>query len=171
MQDNGTALLAWERWIRFAMRGLFARAEIIWCPKGAAALALILFGLGGCVDVKSSMHDSAAFVGLATNPKEGPDFVKQSQPENTDYTSVGVETAKPPDKPRDAAGIKQLQAELEAQRAAGHALLQSMSPQAAATPDPKAKGAESDKKAKKKKPDETKKQDKQAQDTKTEPPQ
>jgi hypothetical protein len=117
------------------------------------------------------VHDSAAFVGLATNPKEGPDFVKQSKPENTDYTSVGVETAKPPDKPRDAAGIKQLQAELEAQRDAGHALLQKMSPQATVTADSKVKSAEPDKKAKKKKPDETKKQEKQVQDSKTEPSQ
>jgi len=163
--------MVWERWIRFAMRDLAARAEIIWGAKGTAAMALIALGLSGCVDMKSSVHDSAAFVGLATNPKEGPDFVKQSRPDNIDFTSVGVETAKPPDKPRDAAGIKQLQAELEAQRDAGHALLQKMSPQAAATADPKAKGSEPDKKAKKKKPDETKKQEKQAQDSKTEPPQ
>jgi len=134
-------------------------------------MALVVLGLGGCADMKSSTHDSAAFVGLATNPKEGPDFVKQSRPDNIDFTSVGVETAKPPDKPRDAAGIKQLQAELEAQRDAGHALLQKMSPQAAVTADSKVKSAEPDKKAKKKKLDETKKQEKQVQDSKTEPSQ
>jgi hypothetical protein len=143
------------------------RSKIICGAKGGALVALASLGLGGCVDM-SAFHTPATVVGLATNPKEGPDFVKQSRPESTEFTSVGVETAKPPDKPRDAAGVKQLQAELEAQRAAGHALLQKMSspqPTATASANPKAKGAVPDGKAPKKKTDEAKKQDKQAPDS------
>jgi hypothetical protein len=142
------------------------RSKIICGAKVGALMALASLGLGGCADV-AALRTPATVVGLATKPKEGPDFVKQSRPENTEFTSVGVETAKPPDNPRDAAGVKQLQAELEAQRAAGHALLEKMSPSqpaATASADPKAKGAVPDGKAQapKKKTDEAKKQDKQA---------
>jgi hypothetical protein len=161
MQDNGTTINGPEPWTGVSMRSLSARSNTIWGAKGGAVGVLVSLVLSGCADM-AVFHTPATFVGIATNPGEGRDFVKQSRPENIGFTAVGVETAQPPDKPRDAAGIKQLQAELEAQRAAGHALIQSMSPQPVATApsDPKEKD-----KVKKKKPDEAKKQDKQAQDS------
>jgi hypothetical protein len=95
--------------------------------------------LGGCADMPV-FHQPAQFVGLATTPKDGQDFVKESRPEKTDFTTVGVEPGHPPDKPRDQSGVKALKAELEAQRDTGHAILQKLSPTTAAqTPEEKAK--------------------------------
>ncbi|MFI5010864.1 MAG: hypothetical protein ACHQAY_00810 [Hyphomicrobiales bacterium] len=99
--------------------------------------------LGACADMPV-FHAPAQLVGAATTPREPEGFVKENRPEQTDFTSVGIVPAHPPDKPRDAAGVKQLQAELQAQRDAGHAILQTLSPQtatptAAQTPEQKAK--------------------------------
>ena len=93
-------------------------------------MALCAFLLGGCADLPL-FHQPATFVGFATNPKESVDFVKETRPEKTEYTSVGIEPGHPPDKPRDKDGVKQLQTELEAQRDTGHAILQKLSPDAA----------------------------------------
>lgn len=95
-----------------------------------AFIALCAFLLGGCADLPL-FHEPASFVGFATTPKESADFVKETRPDKTEYTSVGIEPGHPPDKPRDKEGVKQLQAELEAQRDTGHAILQKLSPGAA----------------------------------------
>lgn len=75
--------------------------------------------------------------------RKSADFVTATRPEKTDYTSVGIEPGHPPDKPRDQKGVKQLQAELEAQRDTGHAILQKLSPETA-----NARAQKSDEKAK-----------------------
>ena len=93
-------------------------------------MALCAFLLGACADLPL-FHEPATFVGFATNPKESVDFVTATRPEKTDYTSVGIEPGHPPDKPRDQQGVKQLQAELEAQRDTGHAILHKLSPETA----------------------------------------
>jgi hypothetical protein len=93
-------------------------------------VTLAMLALGGCADMPL-FHEPATLVGLATEPKPGQGFIKETHPDKTDFMPVGVEPAHPPGKPRDAAGVKQLQAELEAQRDAGHAILQKLSPEAA----------------------------------------
>ena len=126
-----------------AANGQALRASAICGAKLGGVMTLAALLLSGCADIEV-FHAPATLVGLATTPKEGQDFVKETHPEKTEFTSVGVEPGRPPEKPRDAAGIKQLQAELEAQRAAGHAILQTLSPQTAKpdagqTPEQKAK--------------------------------
>ena len=105
-------------------------------------MALCAFLLGACADLPL-LHEPATFVGFATDPKESVDFVTATRPEKTDYTSVGIEPGHPPDKPRDQQGVKQLQAELEAQRDTGHAILHKLSPETA-----NAQAQKSDEKAK-----------------------
>jgi hypothetical protein len=105
-------------------------------------MALCVFLLGACADLPL-LHEPATFVGFATDPKESVDFVTATRPEKTDYTSVGIEPGHPPDKPRDQQGVKQLQAELEAQRDTGHAILHKLSPETA-----NAQAQKSDEKAK-----------------------
>jgi hypothetical protein len=132
-----------------AVNGVISRT------KRGGVMALCAFLLGACADLPL-FHEPATFVGFATNPKESADFVTATRPEKTDYTSVGIEPGHPPDKPRDQQGVKQLQAELEAQRDTGHAILQKLSPETANAQaqksDEKAKLKES---AKKKGKDET----------------
>jgi hypothetical protein len=111
-----------------------SHASGIWTAKLGVVMTLAALSLGGCADLPV-FHGPAQFAGFATTPKEGQDFVRESHPEKTEFTSVGVEPAKPPAKPRDAKGVKELQAELEAQRDTGHAIIQKLSPgTAAATP-------------------------------------
>ncbi|MBV9112240.1 MAG: hypothetical protein JOY67_05395 [Hyphomicrobiales bacterium] len=105
-------------------------------------MTLCAFLLGGCADLPL-FHEPATFVGFATTPKESADFVKETRPETTEYTSVGIEPGHPPNKPRDKDGVKQLQTELEAQRDTGHAILQKLSPESA-----NAQAAKADEKAK-----------------------
>jgi hypothetical protein len=95
---------------------------------GVMALCALL--LGACADLPL-FHEPARLAGFATTPKESVDFVKETRPEKTEFTSVGIEPGHPPDKPRDQAGVKQLQTELEAQRDTGHAILQKLSPETA----------------------------------------
>ncbi|MBV9520683.1 MAG: hypothetical protein JO068_21480 [Hyphomicrobiales bacterium] len=105
-------------------------------------MTLCAFLLGGCADLPL-FHEPATLVGFATTPKESADFVKETRPEATEYTSVGIEPGHPPNKPRDKDGVKQLQTELEAQRDTGHAILQKLSPESA-----NAQAAKADEKAK-----------------------
>jgi hypothetical protein len=118
------------------------KSRVIGGAKRGGVMALCAFLLGGCADMPL-FHEPATLVGFATTQKETADFVSATHPEKTDFTSVGVEPGHPPDKPRDKDGIKQLQAELEAQRDTGHSILQKLSPETAnaqtKTPDEKAK--------------------------------
>jgi len=138
--------------IGHSLRTRAFRARAICAAKLGAVMTTTAILAGACADVPI-FHEPAKFAGFATTPKDGPDFVRDSRPAKTEFTSVGIETAKQPDKPRDAAGVKQLQAELEAQRDAGHAILQTLAPPAAAaapapqTPEDKIK-AKAAKKAK-----------------------
>jgi hypothetical protein len=98
-------------------------ADPVLAISGAKLGALMTLALlAGCAD-NPTAHSAAAFVGLATTPHQGPDFVQSERPANPEYTSVGAEPAHPPDKPRDKNGVTQLRTELEAQRDAGHAIL------------------------------------------------
>jgi hypothetical protein len=117
------------------------RTGPIWGAKLGVVVTLAAFLLSGCADLPL-FHEPAQLVGLATTPKEGQDFIKETHPSKTEFTSVGIETARPPDKPRDAAGVKQLQAELQAQRETGHAILQTLSPPAPAAPPTPAAAAQ-----------------------------
>jgi outer membrane biosynthesis protein TonB len=99
--------------------------------------------LSACADTPM-LHGPAQLVGLATTPKEGADFVRATRPEKTEFTSVGIETAHQAEKPRDATGVKQLQAELEAQRDAGHAILHNLAPQPAAPAPPQTQQTKQD---------------------------
>jgi hypothetical protein len=127
---------------RKVAKGPGSRARANSCAKRGGVMALCAFLLGGCADMPL-FHEPATLVGFATTSKETADFVSATHPEKTDFTSVGVEPGHPPDKPRDKDGIKQLQAELEAQRDTGHSILQKLSPETAnaqaKTPDEKAK--------------------------------
>jgi hypothetical protein len=146
---------------RPAANGKPRRAGAIWSAKLGGVVTLAALALGGCADMPV-FHEPASFVGLATEPKEPQDFVKETRRDKTDFTPVGIEPAHPPSKPRDAAGVKQLQAELEAQRDAGHAILQKLSPEAAKpqTPEEQLKAKIAAKQ--KAKEDAAKKADKQA---------
>ncbi|MBV9568783.1 MAG: hypothetical protein JO172_11650 [Hyphomicrobiales bacterium] len=125
----------------------------IWGTKRGAAMTLCAFLLGGCADLPL-FHEPATFVGFATTPKESVDFVKETRPEKTEFTSVGIEPGHPPDKPRDKEGVKQLQTELEAQRDTGHAILQKLSPETANAQATKADTKAKAKEAARKKPKE-----------------
>ena len=114
-----------------------SRTGAIWGAKLGVVMTAAL-ALAGCADMPV-FHQPAQFVGIATTPKEGEGFVKESKPEKTDFTPVGVRPSHPPDKPRDTAGVKELKAELEAQRDTGHAILQKLSPGTPATPEDAAK--------------------------------
>jgi hypothetical protein len=116
------------------------RAGVIRRAKLGGVMTLTAFLAAACADMPI-FHTPAEVTGFATKPAEGADFVKASRPEQLEFTSVGVEPGHPPDKPRDAAGVKKLQSELEAQRDAGHAILQKLAPEAAAAADEKAKAA------------------------------
>lgn len=107
-----------------------AQNRIICGLKRGAVMTLCAFMLAACADLPV-FHAPATFVGFATTPKESADFVKETRPEKTEFTSVGIEPGHPPDKPRDKDGVKQLQTELEAQRDTGHAILQKLSPETA----------------------------------------
>ena len=115
---------------------LRAASRAIWGGKRGGVMAFCAFLLGGCADLPL-FHEPATFAGFATNPKESVDFVKETRPEKTEYTSVGIEPGHPPDKPRDKDGVKELQTELEAQRDTGHAILQKLSPETANAQQPK----------------------------------
>jgi hypothetical protein len=108
-----------------------SRSGAIRGAKLGVVVTLAAFALCGCADMPV-FHAPAQFAGFATTPKEGPDFVKETHPDKTEFTSVGIETAHQAEKPRDANGVKQLQAELQAQRDTGHAILQKLSPGTAA---------------------------------------
>ncbi|SDR62809.1 hypothetical protein SAMN05519103_08121 [Rhizobiales bacterium GAS113] len=123
---------------RVAANGQKHRAVLTKHAKLGVVMTSIALLAAGCADMPI-FHGPAEATGFATKPAEGADFVKTSRPEEMDYTSVGIEPGHPPDKPRDAVGVKKLQAELEAQRDAGHAILQKLSPGAAAAQDAKAK--------------------------------
>src|SRR5580704_11697529 len=114
------------------------RAALTWRAKLGVVMTSTALLAAGCADMPA-FHSAASTVGMATTPAEGVDFVKTSRPSDLDYTPVGIEPGHPPDKPRDPAGVKKLQSELEAQRDAGHAILQKLSPGVAADMDAKAK--------------------------------
>jgi hypothetical protein len=131
-----------------AAKGQGIRANAMWSAKLGSVMTICAL-LGACADLPV-FHEPAQFAGFATTAKESEDFVAATRPEKTDFTSVGVETGHPPGKPRDPAGVKQLQAELEAQRDTGHAILQRLSPETANSPaqtsDEKAKAKQAAKK-------------------------
>src|ERR1700722_20192402 len=118
MHDNETVVFRHiERLRGLTMRCRAATGEsrlgAIWGAKLGAVVTVAAFVLGGCADLPV-FHESAQFVGFATTPKEGEDFVKETHPDKTEFTSVGIETAHQEQKPRDKNGVKQLQTELEA---------------------------------------------------------
>ncbi|SEC16732.1 hypothetical protein SAMN05444161_0633 [Rhizobiales bacterium GAS191] len=126
---------------RVAANGQKHRAVLTKHAKLGVVMTSIALLAAGCADMPI-FHGPAEATGFATKPAEGADFVKTSRPEDMDYTSVGIEPGHPPDKPRDAVGVKKLQAELEAQRDAGHAILEKLTPGAtAAAANEKAKAA------------------------------
>ena len=141
------AELKQTRSIRAGVIPAVSTSDSTWHTKLGAVMTSAALMLSGCADMPV-FHSAATTVGYATTPAEGADFVQASRPKDLDYTPVGVEPSHQAEKPRDAAGVKKLQSELEAQRDAGHAILQKLSPGAAAAEDAKEKA----KAAAKKKP-------------------
>jgi hypothetical protein len=120
---------------RPAANGQRLRARAIWGAKLGAVMTLGAILLSACADTPM-LHGPAQLAGLATTPKEPADFVKANHPEKTEFTSVGVVPSHQDEKPRDPSGVKQLQAELEAQRDTGHAIAQKLAPPPAAPAAP-----------------------------------
>src|SRR6202035_2131425 len=88
MHDNETVVFRHIELLRgLTMRCRAATGEsrlgAIWGAKLGAVVTVAAFVLGGCADLPV-FHESAQFVGFATTPKEGEDFVKETHPDKTE---------------------------------------------------------------------------------------
>jgi hypothetical protein len=86
----------------------------------ALLFALAAAGLSACAGEFNPVRDAAVSVGAGAERKAGPDFVSGSRPANLEYAPVG---AKPPqrEKAKPIATVKQVEAEMDALRAANEA--------------------------------------------------
>ncbi|GJD52019.1 hypothetical protein OPKNFCMD_4781 [Methylobacterium crusticola] len=78
---------------------------------GLAALAL-----GGCVLDGSAVRDAAKSAGLGPKEVAAPDFVAQSRREGPGFLPVGVSAPPREIRAKSAAGVKDLEADLDASR-------------------------------------------------------
>lgn len=97
-------------------------------PFCAAALA-------ACSGDFNPVRTVAVKTGIGAERKEGADFVKESRPSNLDYTPVGVAQPKPKYTAKPVAGVKGVEAEMDALRAQNEARAQAAR-DAAATVQP-----------------------------------
>ena len=87
---------------------------------GLMTLALVLMpALGGCTD-GSPVKGAAKLVTFATDAPESKNFVKETRPGDLDYIPVGTKVDRPTRK-MTAAEFKQIEADLDAQRAKNEA--------------------------------------------------
>ena len=90
--------------------------------------------LAGCQGVGAGVRQAATGVGLGTPTPSASEFVTQSRAADLDYRPVGVRPeAGRETRPRDAEGVKALEAELDEARRR-HEAIAGRQP---ATPDPK----------------------------------
>jgi hypothetical protein len=82
---------------------------------------MIATALGACSGDANPVRDVAVKTGLGTERKEGPDFVRRSRPANLDYTPVGVAAPKPQTAAKGKAGVKSVEEQMDAIRAANEA--------------------------------------------------
>ena len=102
----------------------------------ALILCAAAAGLAACGET-NLMRDAAFATGIATPPKEAPEFIRQSRPAQLDYLPVGVSAP-----PREAtyktkAAVTAAEAELDATRT-GNEAKGAQARQAGATPAPTA---------------------------------
>ena len=77
--------------------------------------------LGACSGDFNPVRDVAVKTGLGAERKEGPDFVRESRPANLDYAPVGVAAPKPATAAKSASGVKAVEGQMDAIRAANEA--------------------------------------------------
>ncbi|WP_246153956.1 hypothetical protein [Methylobacterium oryzihabitans] len=85
-------------------------------PRPALVALAALLGLGGCVLDGSGIRDGIKSAGFAPKPVEAPDFVAASRREGGDFLPVGVSAPPREIRAKSAAGVKDLEADLEASR-------------------------------------------------------
>ncbi|KMO20966.1 hypothetical protein [Methylobacterium platani] len=71
---------------------------------------------GGCVLDGASVRDAAKSAGFGPKEVAAPDFVVQSRRGNGDFLPVGVSAPPRETRAKSAAGVQQLEAELDASR-------------------------------------------------------
>ncbi|GJE02902.1 hypothetical protein [Methylobacterium isbiliense] len=80
----------------------------------AACLGVVL---GGCVlDGGNPVREAAKAAGIAPPPATAPDFVARSRREGGDFLPVGVSAPPRAIRAKSAAGVKDLEADLDASR-------------------------------------------------------
>lgn len=80
--------------------------------------------LAACSGDFNPVRTVAVKTGIGAERREGPDFVRESRPANLDYTPVGVAPPKPKYAAKPAAGVKSVEAEMDALRAQNEARAQ-----------------------------------------------
>ena len=87
-------------------------------PRLAAAAALVVTCLsaGGCVLDGAGIRDAAKSAGLGPKEVAAPDFVEKSRRGGGDFLPVGVSAPPRETRAKSAAGVKALEAELDASR-------------------------------------------------------
>jgi hypothetical protein len=88
-------------------------------PLSCALMAAT--ALGACSGDFNPVRDIAVKTGIGAERKEGPEFVRQSRPADLDYTPVGVAAPKPKIAAKGAGGVKAVEGEMDAIRAANEA--------------------------------------------------
>jgi hypothetical protein len=78
-------------------------------------------GLGACSGDFNPVRDVAVKTGFGAERKEAPTFIVQSRPKDIDYTPVGVAQPKPRIAAKSAPGVKGVEGEMDALRAANEA--------------------------------------------------
>lgn len=80
---------------------------------GLVGLSLIC---GGCQDGAAALRQARLDLGLGQRPVEAPGFLAASRRADDGYLPVGVDAPRPSLPPRNAAGLKSLQDDLERAR-------------------------------------------------------
>lgn len=82
----------------------------------AAAILLVGLATGGCVVDGASVRDAAKSAGFGPTEVAAPDFVTQSRRGAKDFLPVGESAPPRETRAKSAAGVKALEAELDASR-------------------------------------------------------
>ncbi|MGE7413746.1 hypothetical protein [Methylobacterium tarhaniae] len=82
----------------------------------AAATLLACLLTGGCVLDGAGVRDAAKSAGFGPKEVAAPDFVAQTRREGGDFLPVGVSAPPRETRAKSAAGVKALEAELDASR-------------------------------------------------------
>jgi hypothetical protein len=82
----------------------------------AVAPLIACLAVGGCVLDGASVRDAAKSAGFGPKEAAAPDFVAQSRRQGGDFLPVGVSAPPREIRAKSAAGVKALEAELDASR-------------------------------------------------------